>query len=854
MRFPPSLRSRRAQILLLAGTALVLFVAQNGERLLWVTGEVGGASSVPIPAPVNTCLSDANCQDPAFPNFDPDRPYCSAGTCYACVTDAHCTGNPAGEACVANSCTCKVGGFACTATNQCCNGVDPPGPNQLACKVSANDGTLRCRTCVAVGDACLGGGAGDCCVSPDPTKQSICANNPGNFGKFCTLSSVACGNGEKQEGEECDDGNTVNGDGCTAKCTKENYYCIWVPESEHPTCRNKPVCTSWSGPGCEILIDSETDIDEIDDTCECDNWAEPPYNSDTSGAPTTGHWVYGDSRNQEGGWETFGQCDSVCGVGGGGGILVGTDGTTGIADGGGGINANGNQTAGGDFGAGGDFNGAGGANEGDGGTNAGDNGGDNNGGGNSSGGGSSNPNGGGTNSSFESGTSLASDGSQASSRSSMPSSRSADSSAPASSRASNASARSLSSANSARSGSSAVSRISSVASRSSSSSSSLKRSSRSSASSRISASSLRSSSTSSRTAVSSVSRPGSVSSRRNSSASSRFSSRVSVLSSRVSSASSASRRSGFSSSRCLNNDQCPGGDACVNGICVASSASSRQMCTTATQCPTGLCQNGFCTSCTSNNQCPLGLCQEGICVECFSNEQCASGICIDHRCTVATNPFLISFVPDDMPILPPSLLCGNSRLDADEECDDGNTQDLDSCSAYCLWERGVCGDGVRQRLLGEQCEPSISSLVPCGNDCRFILNSCGDGRMQAGEACDEGRLNSNVPGSVCRPDCSSGRCGDLIRDPGEACDDGNRLPGDGCDAFCRAERSSGTQTLPAQVIDVPFFGAEQTPPVYVEQPPQVPQVPQTTESGPAGILVMASGAAAGYAWMRRRRG
>ncbi|MCA9298446.1 MAG: DUF4215 domain-containing protein, partial [Phycisphaerales bacterium] len=36
----------------------------------------------------------------------------------------------------------------------------------------------------------------------------------------------------------------------------------------------------------------------------------------------------------------------------------------------------------------------------------------------------------------------------------------------------------------------------------------------------------------------------------------------------------------------------------------------------------------------------------------------------------------------------------------------------------------------------------------------------------------------------CRPDCTKPRCGDGILDAGEACDDGNDVGGDGCAADC----------------------------------------------------------------------
>lgn len=53
--------------------------------------------------------------------------------------------------------------------------------------------------------------------------------------------------------------------------------------------------------------------------------------------------------------------------------------------------------------------------------------------------------------------------------------------------------------------------------------------------------------------------------------------------------------------------------------------------------------------------------------------------------------------PDSAP-----LGCGDGVLQMDEECDDGNVEDEDGCSARCLVER--CGDGIIQSMLGEQCD------------------------------------------------------------------------------------------------------------------------------------------------------
>ena len=139
--------------------------------------------------------------------------------------------------------------------------------------------------------------------------------------------------------------------------------------------------------------------------------------------------------------------------------------------------------------------------------------------------------------------------------------------------------------------------------------------------------------------------------------------------------------------------------------------------------------------------------------------------------------------------------CGDGMKNRGEECDDGNVRDNDGCSSTCHLEVGICGDGVVEVLLGEQCEPSLHDaglLYGCSSDCRFVSASCGDSKVDPGEECDEGRGNSDAPDAVCRRDCSKARCGDGVRDSGEECDDGNRLNGDRCDRFCKVERRGGS--------------------------------------------------------------
>jgi cysteine-rich repeat protein len=125
---------------------------------------------------------------------------------------------------------------------------------------------------------------------------------------------------------------------------------------------------------------------------------------------------------------------------------------------------------------------------------------------------------------------------------------------------------------------------------------------------------------------------------------------------------------------------------------------------------------------------------------------------------------------------------------------------------------------------------------------------CGNARVDPGELCDEGSLNSDRPNAGCRTDCTPGRCGDgLLDTPLELCDDGNMLNGDGCSSVCHLERGA-PETLPGQVVELPFEEGGQGSAVSGQ--PATP--PRTSDTGPAALALMIAGAAAGVAWMRRR--
>ncbi len=84
----------------------------------------------------------------------------------------------------------------------------------------------------------------------------------------------------------------------------------------------------------------------------------------------------------------------------------------------------------------------------------------------------------------------------------------------------------------------------------------------------------------------------------------------------------------------------------------------------------------------------------------------------------------------------------------------------------------VCGDGVVD--AGEACDDGVNNSDVTADACRTdcTIASCGDGVVDAGEACDDGVNNSDVTADACRTDCTIASCGDGVVDAGESCDDG----------------------------------------------------------------------------------
>lgn len=279
---------------------------------------------------------------------------------------------------------------------------------------------------------------------------------------------------------------------------------------------------------------------------------------------------------------------------------------------------------------------------------------------------------------------------------------------------------------------------------------------------------------------------------------------TSSMSSRISSSSSSSSssRSSLSSFSSSSTSSSRSSSSSTSQSSSQSSASSRSQysdassqlsygppCTDASQCASGLCQNGICVDVNSSRIAVVPRSRSSAStVACFIDGDCPTGTrCILSRCLTVT----------EIAQLPP--FCGNARPDAGEQCDLG-AENSDRPNAYCRPDctLGRCGDGIIDTPL---------------------------------ELCDDGNVLNN---DGCSAACLVERAAPPTTLPATTIE----LP-----FVNKGHVGSNTDNRGS---DVGGISTES------DQPGVPSSVPSTPDTGPAALAIMIAGGAAGWLYRRRK--
>lgn len=113
----------------------------------------------------------------------------------------------------------------------------------------------------------------------------------------------------------------------------------------------------------------------------------------------------------------------------------------------------------------------------------------------------------------------------------------------------------------------------------------------------------------------------------------------------------------------------------------------------------------------------------------------------------------------------------------------GTTESCTPGQADCACDAGACEAGL-------ECKDDV---------CVPVVAACGDGKVDDGEACDDG---NDVETDDCLKGCVAAACGDgLVQEGVEGCDDGNKDGGDGCSPECTLESCGDGKIQGMEVCD-----------------------------------------------------
>ena len=175
-------------------------------------------------------------------------------------------------------------------------------------------------------------------------------------------------------------------------------------------------------------------------------------------------------------------------------------------------------------------------------------------------------------------------------------------------------------------------------------------------------------------------------------------------------------------------------------------------------------------------------------------------------------------VPDsgEMPDAPRANRCGDGEIGGDEACDDGNRDPDDGCSMTCTLE---CGDGM---VTGDElCDTAIATGAgSCPSSCDDTMACTTDTLVgtECNATCTTTPITTAANGDGCCPagasslsddDCAV-MCGNGLLEAGEACDTGIASGAGSCPtscadgAACTADALTGGGTCAAACTNTPI--------------------------------------------------
>ncbi|PIR52110.1 hypothetical protein COU77_02145, partial [Candidatus Peregrinibacteria bacterium CG10_big_fil_rev_8_21_14_0_10_49_16] len=186
-----------------------------------------------------------------------------------------------GEQCGEPGLVCPNRGDECNKNCQCVNvGIcDQPNVTCYCCTKGFcwEDGPNACQLAPA-GQHCRkkqGQGITATCARSCIQQKGNIFLNPNAKQLKCT----PCGNGQVDPGEQCDDGNKRNGDGCTNACTLEDSCRGCQHRKDQNLCGQSQFCT-WFANACTAnvnkcgtcgngLLEDNPNTEELEEECDC---------------------------------------------------------------------------------------------------------------------------------------------------------------------------------------------------------------------------------------------------------------------------------------------------------------------------------------------------------------------------------------------------------------------------------------------------------------------------------------------------------------------------------------------------------------------------------------------------------